>query len=53
MSYAIGDVGTWLAWRLMDRTRAALADNLRALFPDEPNGDARAAGARDAARLRA
>ena len=35
MSYAIGDVGTWLAWRLMRETRRALADNLRAIFPDE------------------
>ena len=35
VSYAIGDVGSWLAWRLMPETRAALADNLRAVFPDE------------------
>ena len=35
VSYAIGDVGTWLAWRLMRETRAAIADNLRAVFPDE------------------
>jgi KDO2-lipid IV(A) lauroyltransferase len=35
VSYAIGDAGTWLAWRLMPQTRRALADNLRALFPDE------------------
>ena len=28
VSYAIGDVGTWIAWRLMRGTRAALADNL-------------------------
>jgi KDO2-lipid IV(A) lauroyltransferase len=34
VSYGIGDVGTWLAWRLMEGTRLALADNLRALFPD-------------------
>jgi len=34
-SYAIGNVGTWLAWRLMDQTRQALADNLRPLFPSE------------------
>jgi lauroyl/myristoyl acyltransferase len=33
VSYAIGDVGTWLAWRLMDQTRQALGDNLRPLFP--------------------
>jgi lauroyl/myristoyl acyltransferase len=35
VSYAIGDVGSWLAWRLMPETRAAVADNLRAVFPDE------------------
>jgi KDO2-lipid IV(A) lauroyltransferase len=33
LSYAIGDAGTWLAWRLMGKTRAALVDNLRAVFP--------------------
>ena len=36
VSHAIGRAGTWLAWRLMRETRAAIADNLRALFPDEP-----------------
>jgi lauroyl/myristoyl acyltransferase len=36
VSYAIGDAGTWIAWRLMQQTRQALADNLRAVFPDEP-----------------
>ena len=35
LSYTIGDIGSWLAWRLMPQTRAALADNLRAVFPDE------------------
>ena len=35
VSYAIGHVGTWLAWRLMDDTRSALADNLRPLFPGD------------------
>jgi lauroyl/myristoyl acyltransferase len=35
VSYAIGRAGTWLAWRLMRETRAAIADNLRPLFPDE------------------
>jgi KDO2-lipid IV(A) lauroyltransferase len=34
VSYAIGRVGTWLAWRVMDRTREAVADNLKALAPD-------------------
>jgi KDO2-lipid IV(A) lauroyltransferase len=33
LSYAIGHTGTWLAWRLMHETRAAIADNLRVLFP--------------------
>ena len=33
VSYGIGRVGTWLAWRLMDRTREAIADNLRAVMP--------------------
>ena len=36
VSHAIGRAGTWLAWRLMHETRAAIADNLRAVFPDEP-----------------
>ena len=35
VSYAIGDAGSWIAWRLMPGTRAALADNLRAIFPAE------------------
>lgn len=35
VSYAMGDAGSWLAWRLMRRSRAAVADNLRAIFPDE------------------
>jgi KDO2-lipid IV(A) lauroyltransferase len=35
VSYAIGDAGSRLAWRLMPETRAALADNLRAIFPGE------------------
>ena len=33
-SYAIGDSGTWLASRLMPATRAAIGDNLRAVFPE-------------------
>jgi KDO2-lipid IV(A) lauroyltransferase len=33
VSYAIGRAGTWLAWKLMARTRDAVADNLRALAP--------------------
>jgi KDO2-lipid IV(A) lauroyltransferase len=35
VSYAIGHVGTWLAWRSMATTRAAIADNLAAIFPHE------------------
>jgi KDO2-lipid IV(A) lauroyltransferase len=35
VSCAIGTVGTWIAWKLMRTSRAALADNLRAIFPDE------------------
>jgi lauroyl/myristoyl acyltransferase len=35
VSYGIGNAGTWLAWRLMAQTRAAIADNLTAVFPGE------------------
>jgi lauroyl/myristoyl acyltransferase len=35
ISYAIGRAGSWLAWRLHRGTREAIADNLRAVFPDE------------------
>jgi KDO2-lipid IV(A) lauroyltransferase len=35
MSYALGRAGTWIAWRLMRESNAAIADNLRAVFPDE------------------
>lgn len=35
VSYAIGHAGTWIAWRTMTRTRAAIADNLAAVFPGE------------------
>jgi KDO2-lipid IV(A) lauroyltransferase len=34
VSHAIGDAGTWLAWHLMPGTRAALAHNLQAVFPE-------------------
>ncbi len=37
VSYAIGYVGTWIAWKTMHSTRAAVAQNLSAVFPDEPN----------------
>jgi lauroyl/myristoyl acyltransferase len=33
VSYGIGHIGTWLAWRLMTKTNAAVRDNLRAVFP--------------------
>ena len=35
VSYAIGHVGTWLAWRCLTSTREAIADNLAPLFPGE------------------
>lgn len=38
VSYAIGRVVTWLAWRCMTSTRQAIADNLAALFPHESRG---------------
>jgi lauroyl/myristoyl acyltransferase len=41
LSYALGDGGTWLAWRFMGATRAAVVDNLRAIFPDESDVELR------------
>jgi lauroyl/myristoyl acyltransferase len=35
VSYGIGHVGTWIAWRAMTSSRAAIADNLSAVFPGE------------------
>jgi lauroyl/myristoyl acyltransferase len=35
VSYAIGHVATWIAWRTMATSRAAIADNLSAVFPSE------------------
>jgi lauroyl/myristoyl acyltransferase len=35
ISYAIGRAGTWVAWRLMPQSNAALAHNLAAIFPNE------------------
>ena len=32
----IGHVGAWIVWRLMTASTAAVADNLQAVFPDEP-----------------
>jgi lauroyl/myristoyl acyltransferase len=37
LCYAIGHVGSWIAWRLMPDSDAALADNLRAIFVDDPD----------------
>jgi KDO2-lipid IV(A) lauroyltransferase len=34
VSYGIGRAGTWLAWRLMRGTTAAIADNLAPVLPD-------------------
>jgi lauroyl/myristoyl acyltransferase len=34
-SYGIGHVSTWMAWRAMAQSRAAIADNLSAVFPAE------------------
>jgi lauroyl/myristoyl acyltransferase len=33
VSYALGDLFTWIAWRTLRQTRAALADNLAPLLP--------------------
>ncbi|HEX5109615.1 MAG TPA: lysophospholipid acyltransferase family protein [Vicinamibacterales bacterium] len=41
VSYAIGDVGTWIAWRVMRETSEALVDNLRVVFPGETAGQLR------------
>jgi KDO2-lipid IV(A) lauroyltransferase len=35
LSYSLGGAGSWLAWRTMRTVRRAVADNLRAVFPDE------------------
>lgn len=35
VSYAIGRLGTWIAWRLMRDTRAAIAENLAPVLPHE------------------
>jgi KDO2-lipid IV(A) lauroyltransferase len=34
VSYAIGHVGTWIAWRLMRETNKAVAANLAVVLPD-------------------
>jgi predicted RND superfamily exporter protein/lauroyl/myristoyl acyltransferase len=35
VSYALGDTFMWIAWRSLTQTRAAIADNLAPLFPNE------------------
>lgn len=35
VSYAIGHVACWIAWRLMPETNAAIAHNLEAVLPQE------------------
>jgi KDO2-lipid IV(A) lauroyltransferase len=35
VSYGIGHVAMWIAWRVMESTRGAVADNLAAIFPNE------------------
>jgi len=35
VSYGLGRVGTWIAWRLLRDTRAAIADNLAPVLPHE------------------
>lgn len=39
VSYGIGHVVTWIAWRLMRQTNAAIAANLAAIFPDKSNAE--------------
>jgi lauroyl/myristoyl acyltransferase len=41
VSYAIGHVGAWMAWRSMPQTNAAVGDNLRAVFPGESDRELR------------
>jgi lauroyl/myristoyl acyltransferase len=39
VSYAIGHVGTWLAWRMMRETNAAVASNLAVVLPQRSGAD--------------
>jgi KDO2-lipid IV(A) lauroyltransferase len=39
VSYGIGHVGTWLAWRLMRETNAAVAANLAGVLPNKTPGE--------------
>jgi lauroyl/myristoyl acyltransferase len=36
LCYLIGHVAAWIVWRVMTASTAAVADNLQAVFPDEP-----------------
>jgi lauroyl/myristoyl acyltransferase len=40
-SYAIGHVGTWMAWRLMPSTTEALVENLRVVRPGDSDAELR------------
>jgi lauroyl/myristoyl acyltransferase len=35
VSYALADLGTWIAWRLLPETRQAIAHNLEPILPNE------------------
>ena len=39
VSYGLGHAGTWLAWRLMGETNAAVASNLAPLLPDKSEAE--------------
>lgn len=41
VSYAIGHVGCWIAWRLMGRTNEAIAHNLEAVLPSATDRERR------------
>ena len=43
VSYALGHIGTWIAWRLMRATNKAVAANLSAVFPERSRDDLRRA----------
>ena len=43
VSYGIGHAGTWLAWRMMRETNAAIASNLSVLMPDKSDAELRRA----------
>jgi KDO2-lipid IV(A) lauroyltransferase len=41
VSYGIGHAGTWLAWRMMRETNAAIASNLSAVMPERSDDELR------------